>query len=72
MLGRVSFAEYLGKRIFTARISLSEIRDPTLEWQQVTLVGDGPTTSIDIGDGGEHVEFTDDGLARRTARRDRR
>lgn len=58
------FAEYLGKRIFTARISLSEIRDPTLEWQQVTLVGDGPTTSIDIGDGGEHVEFTDDGLAR--------
>jgi hypothetical protein len=58
------FAEYLGKRIFTARISLAEIRDPTLEWHQVTLVGDGPTTSIDIGDGGEHVEFTDDGLAR--------
>lgn len=58
------YAEYIGKRIFTARISLSEIRDPTLEWQQVTLVGDGPTTSIDIGDGGEHVEFIDDGLTR--------
>jgi hypothetical protein len=39
------YAEYIGKRIFTARISQSGGRDPTLEWQQVALVGDGPTTS---------------------------
>jgi WD40 repeat protein len=58
------FAEYLNKRIFSARIGPSEAPDPTREWQQIDLVGEGPTTGIDLRDGGPPVVFLSDGLHR--------
>ena len=57
-------AEYLNKRVFAARIGTLEGADPTREWQQVDLVGDGPTTEIDIDDGGAPVTFLSEGLYR--------
>ncbi|MDT5093301.1 MAG: hypothetical protein QOH60_2664, partial [Mycobacterium sp.] len=58
------FAEYLNKRIFSARIATLTGEDPTRDWQQVDLVGDGPTTSVDLQDGGEPVRFLSEGLHR--------
>ena len=38
--------------------------DPTREWQQIDLVGEGPTTEVDVGDDGEPVAFLSEGLYR--------
>ncbi|MBP1817758.1 TIR domain-containing protein [Mycobacterium sp. OAE908] len=56
------FAEYLNKRIFSARIGATSGEDPTAEWQRIDLVGDGALTAVDIGDGAEPVAFLTDGL----------
>ena len=58
------FAEYLNKRIFSARIGVFTGEDPTAEWQRIDLVGDGAVTDIDTGDGGPPVSFLSDGLRR--------
>ena len=58
------FAEYLNKRIFSARIGPLTGEDPTLEWQQIDLCGEGPATEIDVGDGGAPVRFLSEGLYR--------
>lgn len=58
------FAEYLNKRIFSARIGALTGEDPTAEWQQIDLVGDGAVTEIDIGDTGAPVVFGSEGLRR--------
>ena len=58
------FAEYLNKRVFSARIGPLNGEDPTREWQQIELVGEGPTTAVDIGDGDKPVEFLSEGLYR--------
>ena len=58
------FAEYLNKRIFSARIGALTGEDPTAEWQQIDLVGDGAVTAIDIGDTGAPVVFGSEGLRR--------
>jgi WD40 repeat protein len=58
------FAEYLNKRIFSARIGPLVTDNPTMEWQQIDLFGDGPTTVIDAGDRGEPVQFLSEGLFR--------
>jgi hypothetical protein len=58
------FAEYLNKRVFSARIGPLSGEDPTREWQQIDLFGDGPTTELDIGDGGPPVGFLSEGLFR--------
>jgi WD40 repeat protein len=58
------FAEYLNKRIFSARIGSLSGEDPTREWQQIDLVGEGPTTEVDINDGGAPVHFLSEGLHR--------
>src|SRR6202022_4777786 len=58
------FAEYLNKRIFNARIGRLTGEDPTREWQQIDLFGDGPTTEVDIGDGTAPVRFLSEGLYR--------
>jgi WD40 repeat protein len=58
------FAEYLNKRIFSARIGPLTADDPTREWQQIDLFGDGPTTDVDVGGGGEAVAFLSEGLYR--------
>jgi len=39
----VRFAEYLNKRIFSARIGPLDGEDPTRERQQIDLIGDGPS-----------------------------
>ena len=62
-------AEYLNKRIFSARIArlTSEEKDPTREWQHFDLFSDGcarSTTEVDIGDGGEPVRLATEGLQR--------
>jgi WD40 repeat protein len=56
------FAEYLNKRIFSARIGALTGEDPTAEWQRIDLVGDGAVTEVDIGDGDAPVAFLTDGL----------
>ena len=58
------FAEYLNKRIFSARIGAMTGEDPTREWQQIDLVGEGPTTEIELEDGGPPVTFRSEGLHR--------
>jgi WD40 repeat protein len=58
------FAEYLNKRIFSARISPLIGEDPTREWQQIDLVGEGLTTEVDVADGGDPVVFLSEGLYR--------
>ncbi len=58
------FAEYLNKRIFSARIAPLTGDDPTREWQQIDLFGDGPTTELDIDDGDAPVVFRSEGLHR--------
>ncbi|MBV9089785.1 MAG: TIR domain-containing protein [Mycobacteriaceae bacterium] len=58
------FAEYLNKRIFSARIAALTGDDPTREWQQIDLFGDGPTTEVDIDDGRGPVIFLTEGLHR--------
>ena len=58
------FAEYLNKRIFTVRIAPLARDDPTQEWQQIDLFGDGPTTEIDVEDGADPVRFLSEGLYR--------
>ena len=58
------FAEYLNKRIFSVAIAPMTQPDPTREWQQIDLHGDGPTTAIDIGDGAVPVTFSSEGLYR--------
>jgi WD40 repeat protein len=57
-------AENLNKRIFAVRIDPYTGSDPTREWQQIDLVGDGPTTEIDVGDGQEPVALLTEGLRR--------
>ena len=57
-----SYAADLGKRIFVALLQPDVGTDPEmLEWQQCTLFGDGPKTTIDIGDG-QPVLFETEGL----------
>jgi len=51
------FAEYLNKRIFSARIDAIGGEDPTAEWQRIDLVGGGALTAVDIGDGADPVTF---------------
>lgn len=58
------FAEYLNKRIFSARIALTSGEDPTREWQRIDLFGDGPATEVDIDDGSPPVAFLSEGLYR--------
>jgi WD40 repeat protein len=58
------FAEYLNKRIFSARIAPLTRDDPTREWQQIDLFGDGPTAQVDIDDGGPAVALLSEGLYR--------
>jgi hypothetical protein len=58
------FAEYLNKRIFSARVGVLTGEDPTAEWQHIDLVDDGAPTQVDIGDGGEPITFSTDGLRR--------
>jgi WD40 repeat protein len=58
------FAEYLNKRIFSARIGAFTGDDPTAEWQRIDLIGDGGVTEIDIDDGDPPVSFLTDGLRR--------
>ena len=58
------FAEYLNKKIFSARIGPLADDDPTREWQQIDLFGSGPTTAVDIGDGTAPVTFLSEGLYR--------
>ena len=58
------FAEYLNKRIFSVRIAALTGADPTDEWQQIDLFGDGPTTAIDINDGRAPITFSSEGLHR--------
>jgi WD40 repeat protein len=58
------FAEYLNKKVFSARIGALTGDDPTREWQQIDLFGPGPTTLIDIGDDAAPVEFLSEGLYR--------
>ena len=57
------FAEYLNKRIFSARIGELADEDPTAEWQRIDLFGDGAVTEVDIGDG-DPVSFLTEGLRR--------
>jgi TIR domain len=62
-------AEYLNKRIFSARIArlTSEEKDPTREWQHFDLLSDGcarSATEVDIGDGSEPVRLATEGLQR--------
>jgi WD40 repeat protein len=57
------FAEYLNKRIFSARIGELADEDPTAEWQQIDLFGDGAVTEVEVGDG-EAVAFLTEGLYR--------
>lgn len=59
-----SYALQLGKRIFVALLQPGVGTDEELlKWQQCKLFGDGPKTSIDIGDGAP-VLFETDGLYR--------
>jgi WD40 repeat protein len=58
------FAEYLNKRIFSARIGAMTGEDPTAEWQQIDLVGGGAVTEVEVGGGGAPVAFSTDGLHR--------
>jgi len=57
-------AEALNKRIFAARIDPHLGTGPTREWQQISLVGDGQTTKIEVGDGGPPVAMLTAGLRR--------
>lgn len=56
-------AENLNKQIFVVRLEPSTGNDLTSEWQRCDLFGDGPKTSIDVGDG-DPVEFSTAGLYR--------
>ena len=56
------FAESLNKRVLGARIGPLTREDPTREWPQIDLVGEGTITQVDIGDGDDPVEFLSDGL----------
>jgi len=57
-----SYAADLGKRIFVALLQPDVGTDPEmLEWQQCALFGEGPKTTIDIGDG-KQVVFETKGL----------
>lgn len=64
-------AEYLNKRVFSARIarltSEEEGKDPTRQWQHFDLVSDGcaeSSTEVDISDGGQPVRLATEGLQR--------
>lgn len=54
----------LHKQMFCARLRPSAADELTAQWQRCDLFGDGPTTTVDIGDGGEPVVFASHGLAR--------
>jgi hypothetical protein len=57
-----SYAADLGKRMFVALLQPDVGADPEmLEWQQCALFGDGPKTTVDIGDG-KPVVFETKGL----------
>ena len=57
------YAETLNKAILVARLEPLPDTNITSEWQRCDLfLGDGPTTEIDIGDGGEPVVLAADGL----------
>ena len=58
------FAEYLNKRVFSVCIGSLIREDPTRGWEKIDLYGAGPTTEIDIADGGEPVAFLSEGLYR--------
>ena len=62
--GEYRFAEYLNKRVFSARIGPLTGENPTRGWQQIDLYGAGPTARIDLADGGEPVAFLSEGLYR--------
>ncbi len=56
------FAVSLNKRIVGARIGPLTREDPTREWPQIDLVGEGTISNVDIGDGGDPVAFLSEGL----------
>jgi WD40 repeat protein len=59
------YAETLNKAIAVARLEPLPDTNITSEWQRCDLfVGDGPTTEVDIGDGGEPVVLDTVGLQR--------
>lgn len=57
-------AEKLNKQMFCARLEPSMADNLTSQWQRCDLFGDGPKTSVDVGDGGPPIEFVTDGLQR--------
>src|SRR6478735_2002683 len=59
------YAETLNKAILVARLEPLPDTNITSEWQRCDLFpGDGPTTQVEIDDGGEPVVLATDGLAR--------
>ena len=59
------YAETLNKAILVARLEPLPDTNITSEWQRCDLLpGDGPTTQVEIDDGGEPVVLATDGLAR--------
>ena len=59
------YAETLNKAILVARLEPLPDTNTTSEWQRCDLFpGDGPTTQVEIDDGGEPVVLATDGLAR--------
>ena len=59
------YAETLNKAILCARLEPVPDTNITSEWQRCDLfVGDGPTTEVEIGDGGEPVVLATEGLQR--------
>jgi len=59
------YAETLNKAILVARLDRLPDTNITSEWQRCDLfAGDGPTTQVEIDDGGEPVVLATDGLAR--------
>ena len=60
-------AEYLDKRIFSARLESAadlDVDDITHEWQRVDLFGPGEKTDVLVDDGGPSVTFLTEGLLR--------
>lgn len=57
-------ADHLGKQIFAVRLEPSAADDLLSEWQRCDLFGAGPTTAIELDDGGPPVVFATAGLCR--------
>ncbi|MGV9674213.1 nSTAND1 domain-containing NTPase [Nocardia sp. NPDC003482] len=62
-VGEYRTAEFLGKRVFVARLEPVSF-DTTREWQRTDLTGPGPTTDIRIEDTGHTITFRTAGLHR--------